>query len=111
MSYSKDNRYILMWDMYGLETIVNITEMEEQAIIAGLKGEKIKQTNPLQYMILRARFNTQRCYEIYSIVAEGIDKDDFIQLFKDSPQMIVDLIRERGTKIYSDRQTREAVIT
>lgn len=100
-----------MWDMYGLESVINVTEIQDDAIIAGLKGEKVKHTNPLHYMILRAKFNMQRCYEIYSIVTKDIDKDDFIRLFKDSPQMIVDLIRERGTKIYSDRQTREAVIT
>lgn len=106
-----NKEFILMWDMYGLETIIDVTEMEQAAIIAGLKGEKVRQSNPLQHMILRAKFNSQRCYEIYSIVTLDIDKDDFTNLFKDSPQMIVNLIRERGTKIYSDRQTKEAVIT
>lgn len=111
MNSSRETEYILMWDMYGLETIINVTEIQDDAIIAGLKGEEFKHKNPLHYMILRARFNSQRCYEIYSIVTKDIDKDDFIRLFKDSPQMIVDLIRERGTKIYSDRKSREAVIT
>lgn len=106
-----NKEFILMWDMYGLETIIDVTEMEQNAIISGLKGEKVQQSNPLQHMILRAKFNSQRCYEIYSIVTLDIDKDDFTNLFKDSPQMIVNLIRERGTKIYSDRQTKEAVIT
>lgn len=106
-----NKEFILMWDMYGLESIIDVTELEQQAIIAGLKGETVQQSNPIQYMILRAKFNTQRCYEIYSISTVDIDKDDFIRLFKDSPQMIVNLIRERGTKIYSDRQTKEAVIT
>lgn len=106
-----NKEFILMWDIYGLESIIDVTELEQIAIIAGLKGEKVQQSNPIQYMILRARFNAQRCYEIYSISTVDIDKDDFILLFKDSPQMIVNLIRERGTKIYSDRQTREAVIT
>lgn len=110
MNSSRVIEYILMWDMYGLESIINVTEMYDDAIISGLKGERVRHSNPIQYMILRARYNSQRCYEIYSICSSDITQDDFVRLFKDNPQMIVDIIRERGVKIYSDRQTKEAVI-
>lgn len=56
------------------------------------------------YMTMRARMNTQRHYEIYAINTEdGISKEDMEEMFEQDPQYAADLIRERGTKIYSDR--------
>ena len=55
-------------------------------------------------MTLRARANTQRHYEIYGIqTVEDIDKSTLERLFEDDPQAAAELIRERGTKLYSDR--------
>ena len=55
-------------------------------------------------MTLRARANTQRHYEIYSIqTVEDIDKSTLERLFEDDPQAAAELIRDRGTKLYSDR--------
>lgn len=102
--------YIVMWDMYGLESLVNVSEGERGAVVSVLKGEKIEWRNPIQYMILRARFNSQRCYEIYSFTSE-IPEDDIIQMFKSSPQIAADTIRRIGQKLYSDRTEKKAVIT
>jgi hypothetical protein len=58
---------------------------------------------PLQSLILRARANSQRHYEIYQFTTDGIDMDDVKSMFEDNPQFIVNHIRKNGRKIYSDR--------
>jgi hypothetical protein len=98
-----------MWDMYGLEAIINITEQEQESIVSVLKGEIPRQTNPIQYMILRARFNQQRHYEIYSVVSD-LSEEDFKTLFETDPQTIVNSIRENGVELYSDRVSKKTVV-
>ena len=57
-------------------------------------------------LTMRARFNPQRFYEIYAIdVDDGVTSDDIRDWFESAPQEITDLIRKRGRKLYSDRQT------
>lgn len=76
---------------------------------AALKGEKPSARIPsLNMLILRARANTQRNYEIYTIQVEAdVSLKDIQEMFKDSPQDIVDLVRARGHRLYSDRQYAE----
>lgn len=113
-----DYTYILTWDMYGLESIINITEIEHNHILSVLAGDKLTYNldRSLNSLILRAKFNPQRHYEIYAVtVNNDVTKQDLITMFKDTPQEMADLIRSRGQKIYSDRITKseknEIVIT
>ena len=78
-----------------------------------LKGEKPSVRIPnLDILILRARANPQRNYEIYTVQVEpDVSLKDIQEMFKDSPQEIVDLVRARGRKLYSDRlYTEDRVI-
>lgn len=102
--------YIVMWDMYGLESIVNVSEIERNQLCQILKGDPAEFRNPLHYMILRAKFNSQRCYEIYS-VQSSMTQEELKEAFQSSPQTTAETIRELGNKIYSDRMTRQPVIT
>ena len=76
---------------------------------AALKGEKPSARIPnLNILIMRARANPQRNYEIYTIQVEAdVSLKDIQEMFKDSPQDIVDLVRARGHRLYSDRQYAE----
>ena len=76
---------------------------------AALKGEKPSARIPnLNMLILRARANPQRNYEIYTVQVEpDVSLTDIQDMFKDSPQDIVDLVRSRGHRLYSDRQYAE----
>ena len=65
----------------------------------------------LYFMDLRARANSQRFYEGYLLeTSPEIAKEDLEDLFKDSPQMIVDLIRKKGVKQFSYRRAKETSI-
>ena len=113
------NTSIISWDMTGLEAVVDVTqdlaagELRDQEVLFDILKEpeanhgnepwrRISST--IQMMTLRARANTQRHYEIYSIqTVDDIDKSTLERLFEDDPQAAAELIRDRGTKLYSDR--------
>ena len=108
MDNEDDHLFLASWDNTGLEYLVNLTAKEKDALFAILKGEKKDFNSWLQStvagMTLRARYNTQRHYEIYSFwVNKGIDEKAVREMFKQDPQGTVNLIRVKGNKIYSDR--------
>jgi hypothetical protein len=105
------HKFIAMWDCDGLEFLYDITDMEGDAMIAGLKGETFKAPFNISMLIMRARYNSQRSYEIYTFTTDStMDYDSVKDMFDNSPQVIVDAVRENGNKIYSDYTKKEKVI-
>lgn len=110
------NAYIFAWDNQGIESIIPITQYEhwdKQNLIRLLKEEK-PVTNPLNVIIrnllMRARVNSHRHYEIYAIDCDpSLDEDFWKQQWNEFPQSTADLIRERGHKLFSDRENRKQV--
>lgn len=98
--------------MYGIESIIPITEYEQfehTNLLLMLAGEPTKR-NPInsivQLLIMRAKTNSQRRYEIYAVdCAKELDVEFWKQQWQDEPQTTAELIRQRGMKIYSDRST------
>lgn len=110
------NRFLVVWDMYGLENVTNLTSLDKQYIWGILKDDGNKQytkaMNTVRYFILRARTNTQRCYEIYTIdVDPEVSVDEITGMFESDPQGSAELIRRRGNLLHSDRSSRKQVIT
>lgn len=107
----KVKHYLAMWDMLGLECIFDVNDAmqeidqwEKQKIVSILKEERepVKPKGiPLQMMILRARVNSQRSYEIYEFTST-LDINTIRKEFAKDPQPIVNWIRDNGGKIYSD---------
>ena len=107
----KAKRYLAMWDRLGLECLFDVDAelhkldiWEKSKILSILKEERhpAKPNGiPLQMLILRARFNSQRVYEIYEFSAT-LSFDEIKEQFESNPQLIVDWIRKNGGKIYSD---------
>jgi hypothetical protein len=78
-----------------------------------LKGEQVSESAVPNYnhLLLRARFNSQRHYEIYSVEAtDGITADDIREMFEANPQSAADTIRRRGHCLHSDRATNDQVL-
>ena len=106
--------------MYGLECLLDVgklkaehEEWEKKQIVAILKEDQFRDIEPklpLQYMLMRARANTQRQYEIYEFSSE-ISYDEVKKMFDTDPQTIVNAIRNVGYKVYSDRSEKKQVIT
>jgi len=100
-----DHQFVVMWDNTGLEFVGDWTEYSQDKMWATLQGKKSEKTFVnLMHLELRARYNSQRHYEIYIVNAvEGITADDIREMFDADPQSAANLIRERGHKFYSDR--------
>lgn len=108
-----------MWDMTGLECLINVTTIQKQHekwekenLFRILKDQTrpLKPANvPLDMMILRARYNSQRHYEIYTFDSELSEK--YIkQTFESDPQVMVDAIRNVGHELYSDRVLKKTQV-
>lgn len=108
--------YLLSWDCLGLEACINISDVDKERMWSTLKGDESAgrqaTVNSIVNMImLRARYNNQRHYEIYLIETDNsITREDLVQMFEDSPQSSADLIRSRGTKLYSDRYDQTSAV-
>ena len=99
--------FIAMWCSDGLECIIDVTDLLQQDLVNILKTGQPHKSDVNQYltmMIIRARYNMQRHYEIYTFSAEdGITKEMIEQMFEDDAQEAADNIRRIGQKVYSDR--------
>lgn len=104
------NAFIFSWDCHGIESIVPITQYEKwdrDNTMRILREERIVR-NPLnsiiQSLLLRARYNSQRHYEIYAVDCDpSLDEAFWREQWEKCPQETAELIREKGHKLYSDR--------
>ena len=110
------NAYLIYWCNEGLESVVPITQYESIDVENTFKILKDEEpirnpmTQIIQMMLMRARFNPQRHYELYAIDCEdGITKEDFERWFESSPQESAELVRRKGHKVYSDRASKDKV--
>lgn len=116
------NQFLIMWCEEGLEGIVQIDIQAQKRMLY----EKLKQpveeqdikTESEEYitsvgqtfnmMILRARMNNHRHYEIYTLTTSlDLSKERINDLFESSPQIIVDLIREKGIRHFGHAEKRK----
>ena len=117
MSHSSSNRtFLVVWDMYGLENVVDLTKMDKHYIWNALKDGKDTDYHEgmkaIRYSVMRARSNTQRCYEVYTVCADGDTTVEMIrEMFEADPQTSAELIRNKGSLLHSDRSKRKQVIS
>lgn len=106
--------FLISWDCEGVEYLEDVTkyhpaEWAKLHMFDAIKNSEAIKKNPLSekvtMMTLRARFNSQRNYEIYMFTAtEGIEFDDVKEWADRDPQTLVDFVRENHVlKIFDDR--------
>lgn len=112
--------FIVSWDNTGVEYCEDITayhpdEWAKTHLLNTIKTNEVSH-NPLSGLVnsltLRARFNSQRHYEIFIFTAdEGIDVDDIRTWYTTDPQGFADWVREfYMKKIYSDRVSGQKLV-
>lgn len=98
------HRFLLFWDCYGLETVVDMDGYDRKRIEAALKDEPYKDVDVgelIPKLKLRARYNPQRNYEMYAIcMPDGVTEEHVKEMFEANPQGMATLIRERGLCLY-----------
>jgi len=103
-------QFAIMWDCRGLEAVARVPNPADTTF-ALLKGQEPPRPPNIMHWQLRARYNTQRHYEIYIITATpGIDEDDIREMFDANPQSAADTIRRIGYQYYSDRVQENRVV-
>lgn len=108
---NKTNDFIIMWDEFGLECIIDISGKRYDYTMAVLGGTELPDIKELNPMMWRARMNGHRAYEIYVQKCDPeITKEDLEEQFNHNPQGIVDMIREKGIKMFSNRRKDHSVI-
>ena len=102
---SDGNVFLLSWDMLGIEAVINVSDIEKERTWATLQDKPGPRLGHIvNSVMMRARANSQRHYEVYTVTMESsITEEDIREMFELNPQHMADLIRERGNKIYSDR--------
>jgi hypothetical protein len=118
---TKNKHYLAVWDCNGLESLHDVdfhmakyNEWEKQKVLSILKEERIPDQPkgiPLQMLILRAKYNSQRAYEIYEFNST-LKYKELTEAFNDNPQPIVEWIRANGKQVYSDyvKQDRKMIV-
>jgi hypothetical protein len=107
------HQFLIMWCNEGLECCIDVTEDQQRRMWQKLKGEQVSESAipNYQHLLLRARFNSQRHYEIYSVEAtDGITAEDICEMFEADPQTAADTIRRLGHCLHSDRAERQRVV-
>lgn len=111
------HRFLLFWDCYGLETVLDMDGYDRKRIEAALKDEQYTDVDVgelIPKLQLRARFNQHRNYEMYAIsMPDGVTEDDIRNMFDTNPQGMAALIRKRGLCLYgknAETQNRQRVI-
>jgi hypothetical protein len=104
-------QFAVMWDCHGLEACQAVPTMADRTWAA--LAEKTLEYPQIEHWRLRARYNSQRHYEIYVVEAvDGITSEDIVDMFNADPQMAADTIRRLGHCYHSDRrETNRVVIT
>ena len=108
-----NHQFLIMWDQLGLECCIDVTADQQRRMWQKLKGEQVSETAipNYQHLLLRARYNSQRHYEIYSVEAtDGITAEDIREMFEANPQSAADTIRRLGHCLHSDRAERQRVV-
>lgn len=107
--------FVLSWDHLGLEACINISDIEKRKVwnvLADIKdpGRDHDVSSIVNMLTLRARYNSQRHYEIYAIdTDDSIDEAALREMFENDPQSSAELIRARGRKLYSDRLKEDQI--
>lgn len=112
------NYWLAMWDEFGFESILDITEFAPTPVRAMkiLSGDPVADESKLSQVIfnmeMRARVNSQREYEIYGFMStEDIGEDVIKEWAKTNPQTLVDFIRKNGHCILNKTATKERKIS
>lgn len=109
MTTSKTRVFVCMWDCNGFEVLKDCSSWERESLLNTIAGKELsKPPVNLTSMTMRARFNPQRHYEIYTFnTVEELDEETLWRWADENPQMLADLIRDRGKKLYGEPATTE----
>lgn len=95
--------YITLFDWHGVESIINLSELEETHIVSKLADASYNGKSQSSYYInalsMRARFNSQRHAEVWGFKS-NLEMESLREFADDHPQEYADWMRKNGVCIY-----------
>lgn len=106
---SKTRVYICMWNEHGFEILKDFSSWERESLLNTIAGKELSPPPVnLTAMVMRARFNPQRNYEIWTFnTEEQLDEETLWRYADKNPQALVDMIRDRGKRLYANGKNTE----
>lgn len=99
------SRFLLFWDMHGLETAIDIDDSIQSRVEAILKDSSpVPQdiSTLIACLTMRATYNIDRNYEMYAIgMPHGTTVEDIFGMFDVNPNKMAALVRSKGIKLLS----------
>ena len=86
-----ENVFLLSWDCEGIEAVINVTNYEKETAWALLQDQQPKSNlnSIVQQLLLRARYNPQRHYEIYTMTAvDSISEMTFVTCLSQTHKVV-----------------------
>lgn len=107
-------RYITLFDIEGFESILDISDDDNAKAETILNDENIenleKSINSLVVaMLFRARANAHRYPEVWVFWSE-IDQKTLMNAAEENPQMMANLIRERGECLHKTVKPKSVIL-
>jgi len=106
------SEFLISWDINGIEAIIPIGEQRNVNLVAKLSGQREPYNIGSTYNMLcmRARFNPQRSPQIWGInVDDSITEAMLREIADADPQVLVDLVKEKGVKLYGDKIQKSVI--
>lgn len=108
------HQWIVLFDSRGIDSLLALDTLKEEAIINKLSGEPVpygQLNGKISTLMLRARCNLQRSPEVWAYATEDdISYEAMRKLWEDTPQSMADLIRQRGTLLFNGVEKENRVI-
>lgn len=102
------NVFVFSFDYNGFEAIIDLTDVNQQYVMAKLAGDDTaKSPDSILHMLqLRAQFNQGRGMEVWAArLDEELTEEDLWAMAQQDPQIVADWARG-GTNIYGDHRQR-----
>lgn len=102
---SKNKVFVVSFDTAGFEAIVDLTDWYLESSMDVLRNGQLKKPPvSLQALEMRARFNPHRNPEVWILhTTEDFTEDSLREVAEENPQLLADLIREKGKPVYQNK--------
>ena len=112
MANNRYRKFLCSWDNLGFECIEDMTSWEKNCLLEQIAGKELSSSPVnLNALVMRAQFNTQRNPEIWVFTTDySVTKEDIVEISKENPQELVDMIRKNGTKVFGHTKTKQVIV-
>lgn len=106
-------QWIVLFDTLGVDTLIPWDDLKSDDMLSILSGKKPgkKGNHQVNMMILRAKANHQRFPEVWAYdTSEDYAYEEMRDIWEGSPQMIADLVREKGTNLFKYAREKSVIV-